>query len=74
MPKLIKSMPKRIETALRAKKVVLDSKNEKTCLKMQGQKTAPISDHSIYFINPSVLNQMTCFKIYTEDIMSYIYV
>ena len=31
---LIKSMPKRIETALRAKKGVLDSKNEKTCLKM----------------------------------------
>ena len=29
-----KSMPKRIETALRAKKGVLDSKNEKTCLKM----------------------------------------
>ena len=52
-------MPKRVETALRAKKGVPDSKNEKTCLKMQGQKTAPMSDHFIYFINPSVLTQIT---------------
>ena len=31
---LIESMPKRIETTLRAKKCVPDSKNEKICLKM----------------------------------------
>ena len=31
---LTESMPRRIERALRAKKGVPDSKNEKTCLKM----------------------------------------
>ena len=52
-------MLKRIRTALKAKKGVPGSKNEKTCLKMEGQKTAPISDHFIYFITPSVLTQIT---------------
>ena len=52
-------MPKRIETTLRAKKGVPDSKNEKPCLKMQGQKTAPMSDQFIYFIYPSLLTQIT---------------
>ena len=49
-------------------------KDWKTCLKMQGQKTAPISGHFIYFIDPLFLIQITWSKIYIKDIMSYIFI